>query len=129
VFGVAFNGGFNQPIMCGGEPRQMTLQVRGKADPPIYTIRIRVPQHGWFWWSSFTILSESKLNVYVILIILALAIVVAAISLVFSFTNGTDWDGPYTLNFKVPKPWQDKPLSFFNEVCFCIFSLKRKKRS
>jgi hypothetical protein len=47
VFGVAFNGGFNQPIMCGGEPRQMTLQVRGKADPPIYTIRIRVPQHGW----------------------------------------------------------------------------------
>lgn len=46
VFGVAFNGGFNQPIMCGGEPRQMTLQVRGKADPPIYTIRIRVPQHG-----------------------------------------------------------------------------------
>jgi hypothetical protein len=46
VFGVAFNGGFNQPIMCGGEPRQMTLQERGKADPPIYTIRIRVPQHG-----------------------------------------------------------------------------------
>jgi len=46
VFGVAFNGGFNQPIMCGGEPRQMTLQVRGSADPPIYTIRIRVPQHG-----------------------------------------------------------------------------------
>jgi hypothetical protein len=46
VFGVAFSGGFNQPIMCGGEPRQMTLQVRGKADPPIYTIRIRVPQHG-----------------------------------------------------------------------------------
>jgi hypothetical protein len=54
--------------------------------------------------------------VHVILIILALAIVVAAISLVFSFTNGTDWDGPYTLNFKVPKPWQNKPLSFFNEV-------------
>jgi hypothetical protein len=26
----------------------MTLQVRGKADPPIYTIRIRVPQHGAF---------------------------------------------------------------------------------
>jgi hypothetical protein len=46
VFGVAFNGGFNQPIMCGGEPRQMTLQVRGSADPPIYSIRIRVPQHG-----------------------------------------------------------------------------------
>ncbi|AQK64359.1 chloroplast post-illumination chlorophyll fluorescence increase protein [Zea mays] len=83
VFGVAFNGGFNQPIMCGGEPRQMTLQVRGKADPPIYTIRIRVPQH--------------------------------ATSLIFSFTNGAEWDGPYTLKFRVPKPWQKKPLSFFNE--------------
>ncbi|OEL28248.1 hypothetical protein BAE44_0010734 [Dichanthelium oligosanthes] len=83
VFGVAFNGGFNQPIMCGGEPRQMTLQVRGSADPPIYTIRIRVPQH--------------------------------AMSLIFSFTNGTEWDGPYTLKFRVPKPWQNKPPSFFNE--------------
>ncbi|CAN6298654.1 unnamed protein product [Urochloa humidicola] len=83
VFGVAFNGGFNQPIMCGGEPRQMTLQVRGSADPPIYTIRIRVPQH--------------------------------AMSLIFSFTNGSEWDGPYTLKFKVPKQWQNKPQSFFNE--------------
>ncbi|CAN6287612.1 unnamed protein product [Urochloa humidicola] len=83
VFGVAFNGGFNQPIMCGGEPRQMTLQVRGSADPPIYTIRIRVPQH--------------------------------AMSLIFSFTNGAEWDGPYTLKFKVPKQWQNKPMSFFNE--------------
>ncbi|KAL6599584.1 hypothetical protein ACP70R_045721 [Stipagrostis hirtigluma subsp. patula] len=83
VFGVAFNGGFNQPIMCGGEPRQMTLQVRGKADPPFYTIRIRVPQH--------------------------------AMSVVFSFTNGTEWDGPYTLKFRVPKRWQNKPQSFFNE--------------
>ncbi|XP_062211732.1 protein POST-ILLUMINATION CHLOROPHYLL FLUORESCENCE INCREASE, chloroplastic-like [Phragmites australis] len=82
-FGVAFNGGFNQPIMCGGEPRQMTLQVRGKADPPIYTIRIRVPQH--------------------------------AMNLIFSFTNGAEWDGPYTLKFRIPKPWQNKPLSFFNE--------------
>ncbi|KAL6884503.1 hypothetical protein ACP4OV_010439 [Aristida adscensionis] len=83
VFGVAFNGGFNQPIMCGGEPRQMTLQARGKADPPIYTIRIRVPQH--------------------------------AMSLIFSFTNGGEWDGPYTLKFRVPKPWQNKPPSFFND--------------
>uniref|UniRef100_A0A0E0D3B1 PIFI-like Ig-like domain-containing protein n=1 Tax=Oryza meridionalis TaxID=40149 RepID=A0A0E0D3B1_9ORYZ len=71
------------PIMCGGEPRQMTLQERGSADPPIYTIRIRVPQH--------------------------------AMTLVFSFTNGVDWDGPYTLKFRVPKPWLNKPLSFFNE--------------
>ena len=37
-------------------------------------------------------------------------------SLVFSFTNGAEWDGPYTLKFRVPKPWQNKPLSFFNEV-------------
>lgn len=40
----------------------------------------------------------------------------AAVSLVFSFTNGAEWDGPYTLKFKVPKQWQNKPLSFFNEV-------------
>ena len=40
----------------------------------------------------------------------------AAVSLVFSFTNGAEWDGPYTLKFRVPKPWQNKPLSFFNEV-------------
>ena len=78
-----YAGGFNQPIMCGGEPRQMTLQERGKACPPIYTIRIRVPQH--------------------------------AMTLVFSFTNGSEWDGAYTLKFKVPKPWLNKPLSFFNE--------------
>jgi len=39
----------------------------------------------------------------------------AAISLIFSFTNGAEWDGPYTLKFRVPKPWQNKPLSFFNE--------------
>uniref|UniRef100_K3ZML1 PIFI-like Ig-like domain-containing protein n=1 Tax=Setaria italica TaxID=4555 RepID=K3ZML1_SETIT len=56
VFGVAFNGGFNQPK----EPKQMTLQVRGSVDPPIYSIRIHVPQH--------------------------------ARSLIFSFTNGAEWD-------------------------------------
>jgi hypothetical protein len=39
----------------------------------------------------------------------------AAMTLVFSFTNGVDWDGPYTLKFRVPKPWLNKPLSFFNE--------------
>lgn len=37
-------------------------------------------------------------------------------TLVFSFTNGSEWDGAYTLKFKVPKPWLNKPLSFFNEV-------------
>ena len=41
-----FAGGFNQPIMCGGEPRAMLRKVRGKADPPFYTIQICVPKHG-----------------------------------------------------------------------------------
>ncbi|XP_022842642.1 uncharacterized protein LOC111366176 [Olea europaea var. sylvestris] len=26
-FGIAFNGGYNQPIMCGGEPRAMQEKV------------------------------------------------------------------------------------------------------
>ncbi|KAJ0972617.1 hypothetical protein J5N97_020576 [Dioscorea zingiberensis] len=82
-FGFAFNGGFNQPIMCGGQPRIMTRKNRGKADPPIYTIKIRVPIH--------------------------------AVNLIFSFTNGVDWDGPYRLLFEVPKRWRNKPISFFNE--------------
>nr|XP_010909593.1 uncharacterized protein LOC105035656 isoform X2 [Elaeis guineensis] len=82
-YGIAFNGGFNQPIMCGGEPRVMTRKNRGKADPPIFTIKIRVPKH--------------------------------AVSLIFSFTNGVDWDGPYRLQFQVLKMWQNKPISFFNE--------------
>lgn len=82
-FGIAFNGGFNQPIMCGSEPRAMSRKIRGKADPPIYTIKICVPKH--------------------------------ALSLIFSFTNGVDWDGPYKLRFKGPKGWQNKPLAFFNE--------------
>ncbi|XP_058074401.1 protein POST-ILLUMINATION CHLOROPHYLL FLUORESCENCE INCREASE, chloroplastic [Magnolia sinica] len=82
-FGIAFNGGFNQPIMCGGEPRAMTRKTRGKADPPTFTIRICIPRH--------------------------------AMNLIFSFTNGVDWDGPYKLQFQVPKMWRNKPLSFFNE--------------
>ncbi|KAK7255221.1 hypothetical protein RIF29_28627 [Crotalaria pallida] len=82
-FGIAFNGGFNQPIMCGGEPRAMLRKDRGKADSPIYTIQICIPKH--------------------------------ALNLIFSFTNGVDWDGPYRLQFQVPKPWQNKPIEFFNE--------------
>ncbi|CAN6455738.1 unnamed protein product [Victoria cruziana] len=81
-YGVAFNGGFNQPFMCGGEPRSMTRKNRGKSDPPLYTIKICIPKH--------------------------------AASLVFSFTNGVDWDGPYKLLFEVPKEWRNKPISFFN---------------
>ncbi|XP_004506951.1 protein POST-ILLUMINATION CHLOROPHYLL FLUORESCENCE INCREASE, chloroplastic [Cicer arietinum] len=82
-FGVAFNGGFNQPIMCGGEPRAMLRKDRGKADSPIYSIQICVPKH--------------------------------ALNLIFSFTNGEDWDGPYRLQFQVPKALQNKPIEFFNE--------------
>ncbi|XP_051135673.1 protein POST-ILLUMINATION CHLOROPHYLL FLUORESCENCE INCREASE, chloroplastic isoform X2 [Andrographis paniculata] len=80
-FGIAFNGGFNQPIMCGGEPRAMLRKIRGKADPPIYTIQICIPKH--------------------------------ATSLIFSFTNGVDWDGPYQLQFQVPKAWKNRPPEFF----------------
>ncbi|KAJ6394717.1 hypothetical protein OIU77_023842 [Salix suchowensis] len=83
-FGIAFNGGFNQPIMCGGEPRAMLRKVRGKADPPFYTIQICVPKH--------------------------------AVNLIFSFTNGVNWDGPYRLQFQVPNGWRNKPIEFFNEV-------------
>ncbi|KAL1191334.1 Protein POST-ILLUMINATION CHLOROPHYLL FLUORESCENCE INCREASE [Cardamine amara subsp. amara] len=82
-YGVAFNGGFNQPIMCGGEPRAMLKKDRGKADSPIYTMQICIPKH--------------------------------AVNLIFSFTNGADWDGPYRLQFQVPKRWQNKPIEFFNE--------------
>lgn len=82
-FGIAFNGGFNQPIMCGAEPRIMLQKIRGKADPPIYTIQICIPKH--------------------------------ALSLIFSFTNGTEWDGPYRLQFQVPKAWMNKPTEFFTE--------------
>ncbi|KAL0717266.1 hypothetical protein Bca4012_066588 [Brassica carinata] len=38
-----------------------------------------------------------------------------AVNLIFSFTNGVDWDGPYRLQFQVPKRWQNKPIEFFNE--------------
>ncbi|CAL1360632.1 unnamed protein product [Linum trigynum] len=82
-FGIAFNGGFNQPIMCGGEPRAMLEKVRGKADAPLYSIQICVPKH--------------------------------AVNLIFSFTNGVDWDGPYRLQFQVPKAWRNKQIEFFNE--------------
>ncbi|CAJ1951295.1 unnamed protein product [Sphenostylis stenocarpa] len=82
-FGIAFNGGFNQPIMCGGEPRAMLRRNRGKADGPLFTIQICIPKH--------------------------------ALNLIFSFTNGVDWDGPYRLQFEVPKALKNKPIEFFNK--------------
>lgn len=39
-----------------------------------------------------------------------------ALKLIFSFTNGVDWDGPYRMQFQVPTSWQNKPFEFFNEV-------------
>eukprot|EP00850_Spirogloea_muscicola_P008387 SM000044S16034 [mRNA] locus=s44:655333:656810:+ [translate_table: standard] len=39
-FGIGFNGGFNNPIMCGGEPRTMTRKDRGPKCAPFFTIRI-----------------------------------------------------------------------------------------
>jgi hypothetical protein len=44
-----------------------------------------------------------------------------ALSLIFSFTNGEDWDGPYRLQFQVPKPLKNKPIEFFNEVNFLTY--------
>ncbi|XP_074312648.1 protein POST-ILLUMINATION CHLOROPHYLL FLUORESCENCE INCREASE, chloroplastic [Silene latifolia] len=82
-YGIAFNGGFNQPIMCGGEPRAMLKKTRGKVDPPFYTIQICIPKH--------------------------------AMNLIFSFTNGTDWDGPYRLQFKLPRGLTNKPITELNE--------------
>ncbi|KAK4838258.1 hypothetical protein QYF36_012331 [Acer negundo] len=82
-FGIGFNGGFNQPFMCGGEPREMLKKTRGQNDAPFYTIQICIPKH--------------------------------AVNLIFSFTNGVDWDGPYRLQFQVPKGWRNKPIDFFNK--------------
>ncbi|GAB4842083.1 hypothetical protein Ancab_012043 [Ancistrocladus abbreviatus] len=82
-FGIGFNGGFNQPIMCGGEPRKMLKKTRGKADPPIYSIQLCIPKH--------------------------------ALTLIFSFTNGYEWDGPYRLQFQVPTAFRNKPVAFYNK--------------
>jgi hypothetical protein len=51
---IAFNGGFNQPIMCGGTPRSMTKIERGAACDPFYSIRINVPVHAQTLEFSFT---------------------------------------------------------------------------
>eukprot|EP00976_Prorocentrum_cordatum_P054382 1097426-Prorocentrum_minimum.AAC.1 len=51
---VAFNGGFNGPFMCGGEPRPMALKSRGSSAPPLYSIRVNVPKHASFLEFGFT---------------------------------------------------------------------------
>ena len=42
-------GGFNQPIMCAGEPRVMAKKERGSLCEPFYSIKINVPLHGECW--------------------------------------------------------------------------------
>uniref|UniRef100_A0A7I4EJ90 PIFI-like Ig-like domain-containing protein n=1 Tax=Physcomitrium patens TaxID=3218 RepID=A0A7I4EJ90_PHYPA len=53
-YGIGFNGGFNQPIMCGGEPRIMAKKERGSLCTPIYSIKINVPLHALTLEFSFT---------------------------------------------------------------------------
>lgn len=47
----------------------------------------------------------------------------AAVNLIFSFTNGSEWDGPYRLQFQVPKAWRNRELDFFNRVKAVLFKL------
>lgn len=53
-FGIGFNGGFNSPIMCGGEPRVMSKKERGPNCVPFYTIKVNVPIHATHIEFSFT---------------------------------------------------------------------------
>lgn len=53
-FGIGFNGGFNSPIMCSGEPRLMTKRERGPECAPFYIIKINVPLHATLIEFSFT---------------------------------------------------------------------------
>eukprot|EP00897_Mesotaenium_endlicherianum_P010688 jgi/Mesen1/9648/ME000671S09027 len=92
VFWETANGrGFNSPIMCGGEPRQMTRKDRGPTCAPFYTIKINVPTH--------------------------------AMNIQFSFTDGSQWDGPFVLDLEVPAKWRNMPVSFFNEGASCELDL------
>lgn len=60
---VHFTGGFNQPIMCGGEPRAMLCKNRGSADDPIYSIQICIPKHGMCELCKFTHLVSLDIKV------------------------------------------------------------------
>lgn len=117
--------------MCGGEPRAMLRKDRGKADSPIYSIQICVPKHGNMILSILNahtihkclrnvILSNSpSIKTYNYLVSYSnFSFLGVALNLIFSFTNGEDWDGPYRLQFRVPKTLQNKPIEFFNEVQF-----------
>lgn len=86
---VSFAWGFNQAMMCS-EPRAMIRKNKGKVDPPIYTIHICIPYGCIFPLSvAFFLLTYHLFTV---------------LCLIFSFTNGVDWDGPYKLQFQAPSP-------------------------
>lgn len=53
-YGVGFNGGFNSPFMCAGEPRVMSRKERGPSCHPFFTIRINMPMHAKYLEFSFT---------------------------------------------------------------------------
>ena len=104
--------------MCSGEPRAMLKKARGKVDPPIYTIQICIPKHGLY-----PVFIDSPVDCCCVIcgilrvdIYIYRFVIVSAMNLIFSFTNGRDWDGPYRLQFQIPKALQNKPVSFFNEV-------------
>lgn len=137
-------GGFNQPIMCGGEPRIMAKKERGSLCTPIYSIKINVPLHGKPWEVWFLTLIRNWmcfLNLFWILIFwgvprllrIAYSCISAtstfpgpdwhctfnrlsALTLEFSFTDGKDWDGPYKLVMDVPQKLKGLPQSYFDEV-------------
>jgi len=98
--------------MCGGEPRAMLRKYRGKADAPIYSIQICIPKHGNLVLLFLNIFCSQNDSVFFLLT----SLFCAALNLIFSFTNGVDWDGPYRLQFQVPKALQNKPIDFFNKV-------------
>lgn len=51
---VKFNGGFNGPFMCGGEPRPMAVVTENPTGGKIYSVRVKIPQAAQFLQVSFT---------------------------------------------------------------------------
>lgn len=46
----------------------------------------------------------------------------AALSLEFSFTDGSSWDGPYKLTMEVHDKLKGMPMTYFNEVHFTFLA-------
>lgn len=107
--------------MCGGEPRAMLRKDRGKADGPIYSIQICIPKHGTHVTLLVLLFHIKPFYCFLVKFWFFLPCI-SALNLIFSFTNGVDWDGPYRLQFQVPKQWRNKTIDFFNEVELDRFS-------